>query len=108
MENEWGAARRHATPARAWGAQGRASPERPTGTWGDTWRPSRLDLGGQVRDDEELGLAHPVVRIGGHEPQRLAHDGGRGVLMPENPAFEPIEMTDGRILGTVVAVLRKL
>jgi repressor LexA len=40
--------------------------------------------------------------------KRLAHEGGRVILMPENPAFEPIEMTEGRILGTVVAVLRKL
>jgi repressor LexA len=40
--------------------------------------------------------------------KRLGHDGARVMLMPENPAFEPIEMVDGRILGKVVAVLRKL
>jgi len=40
--------------------------------------------------------------------KRLGHDGPRVVLIPENPDFEPIEMSDGRILGTVVAVLRKL
>ncbi len=33
---------------------------------------------------------------------------GRIQLVPENPKMEPIEMTDGQILGKVVAVLRKL
>jgi len=40
--------------------------------------------------------------------KRLGHDGGHVILIPENPAYEPIEMPDGRIMGTVVAVLRKL
>ena len=40
--------------------------------------------------------------------KRLGHDGGRVMLIPENPAYDPIEMPDGRILGKVVAVLRKL
>ena len=40
--------------------------------------------------------------------KRLGHDGPRVVLIPENPALEPFEMTDGRILGKVVAVLRRL
>jgi SOS-response transcriptional repressor LexA len=30
------------------------------------------------------------------------------MLIPENPVLEPFEMTDGRILGKVVAVLRSL
>jgi SOS-response transcriptional repressor LexA len=30
------------------------------------------------------------------------------MLIPENPALSPFEMPDGRILGKVVAVLRKL
>jgi SOS-response transcriptional repressor LexA len=30
------------------------------------------------------------------------------MLVPENPALSPFEMTDGRVLGKVVAVLRKL
>ena len=34
--------------------------------------------------------------------------GARVMLIPENPALEPFEMLDGRILGKVVAVLRKL
>jgi SOS-response transcriptional repressor LexA len=30
------------------------------------------------------------------------------MLIPENPAMAPFEMVDGRILGRVVAVLRRL
>jgi len=40
--------------------------------------------------------------------KRLRRRGGRVTLHPENPAFSPIQMTEGRILGKVVAVLRKL
>jgi repressor LexA len=40
--------------------------------------------------------------------KRLGHDGGRVMLIPENPALEPFEMADGRILGRVVAVLRRM
>lgn len=40
--------------------------------------------------------------------KRLGHDGARVLLIPENPGLEPFEMRDGRILGRVVAVLRKL
>jgi repressor LexA len=40
--------------------------------------------------------------------KRLGHDGPRAMLIPENPAFEPFELADGRILGKVVAVLRRL
>ena len=40
--------------------------------------------------------------------KRLGHEGSRVMLIPENPALEPFEMPDGRILGKVVAVLRKL
>lgn len=40
--------------------------------------------------------------------KRLRRQGGRISLVPENPAFSPIEMTEGRIVGKVVAVLRKL
>ena len=40
--------------------------------------------------------------------KRLGHDGPRAMLIPENPAFDPIELADGRILGKVVAVLRRL
>ncbi len=40
--------------------------------------------------------------------KRLRRREGKVTLHPENPAFSPIQMTDGRILGKVVAVLRKL
>jgi repressor LexA len=40
--------------------------------------------------------------------KRLGHDGPHVMLIPENPAMSPFEMIDGRILGKVVAVLRKL
>jgi repressor LexA len=40
--------------------------------------------------------------------KRLGHDGARVMLIPENPTLAPFEMLDGRILGKVVAVLRKL
>jgi repressor LexA len=40
--------------------------------------------------------------------KRLGHDGERVMLIPENPSLEPFEMVEGRILGKVVAVMRKL
>lgn len=40
--------------------------------------------------------------------KRLRREGSKVVLVPENPALQPFEMTDGRVLGKVVAVLRKL
>lgn len=40
--------------------------------------------------------------------KRLGHDGSRVMLIPENPSLEPFEMPDGRILGKVVSVLRRL
>jgi repressor LexA len=40
--------------------------------------------------------------------KRLQRERGRVMLVPENPRLEPFEMTEGRILGKVVAVLRRL
>jgi repressor LexA len=40
--------------------------------------------------------------------KRFHREDGRVVLVPENPAFEPTPLKAGRILGKVVAVLRKL
>ena len=40
--------------------------------------------------------------------KRLGHDGANAMLLPENPAFESLELADGRILGKVVAVLRRV
>jgi repressor LexA len=40
--------------------------------------------------------------------KRFRREGDKVVLVPENPTMEPFVVTDGRILGKVVAVLRKL
>jgi repressor LexA len=40
--------------------------------------------------------------------KRFHREGEAVVLVPENPAMEPFAVTDGQILGKVVAVLRKL
>jgi repressor LexA len=41
--------------------------------------------------------------------KRLRRTGGKVTLVPENPAMEPFDMPPGgRVLGVVVAVLRKL
>ena len=40
--------------------------------------------------------------------KRLRRDRERVLLVPENPTMQPIEMTEGRIAGRVVAVLRRL
>jgi repressor LexA len=40
--------------------------------------------------------------------KRLRLEKGRVILVPENPTLEPFEISDGSILGVVVAVLRKL
>lgn len=40
--------------------------------------------------------------------KRLHREGARVVLVPENPTMEAFEMTQGRLLGKVVAVLRRL
>lgn len=41
--------------------------------------------------------------------KRLRRSRGRALLVPENPAYDPIPMeADARIVGRVVAVLRKL
>ncbi|HLB61445.1 MAG TPA: transcriptional repressor LexA [Actinomycetota bacterium] len=40
--------------------------------------------------------------------KRFHREDGRVLLLPENPSLEPLEMPDGRIVGKVVAVLRKL
>lgn len=39
--------------------------------------------------------------------KRLRRENDAVFLVPENPAFQPIEFRDGRILGRVIGVLRK-
>jgi repressor LexA len=64
------------------------------------------------QDAADAGDIVAVLMPGPAEPEatvkRLRLDGDRVILVPENPDFEPFEMTDGSILGKVVAVLRKL
>jgi repressor LexA len=40
--------------------------------------------------------------------KRFQRSDGKVVLVAENPAYEPIEMASGRILGKVIAVLRRV
>jgi repressor LexA len=40
--------------------------------------------------------------------KRLHKKDGRVILVPENPSMEPFEMTEGNILGKIVAVLRRV
>lgn len=65
------------------------------------------------QDDAEEGDIVAALVPGPAEDEatvkRLRRSRGIVTLHPENPAFEPIELgPQGRILGTVVAVLRKL
>jgi repressor LexA len=39
--------------------------------------------------------------------KRLRRDNGQVFLVPENPAFQPIEVRELKVLGRVIGVLRK-
>jgi repressor LexA len=64
------------------------------------------------QDDASTGDIVVAVMPGPAEDEatvkRLSRRGSKVVLVPENPRLEPFEMTDGRIAGKVVAVLRRL
>jgi repressor LexA len=64
------------------------------------------------QDSADEGDIVAALLVGAAEDEatvkRLHRDRDRIMLVPENPTFEPIELADGRILGKVVAVLRKL
>jgi len=65
------------------------------------------------QDDAEDGDVVAALVPGPAEDEatvkRLRRQKGRVLLVPENPAYEPVELaSEGRILGKVVAVLRKL
>jgi repressor LexA len=66
----------------------------------------------RAQDDADDGDIVAALLPGPAEDEatvkRLGRTHGRPMLFPENPAFEPYEMTGGRILGKVVAVLRRL
>ncbi|GIV00251.1 MAG: LexA repressor [Actinomycetota bacterium] len=67
----------------------------------------------RAQEDADDGDIVAVLLPGPAEPEatvkRLRRREGRVWLVPENPAMEPFEMDpEGRILGRVVAVLRKV
>jgi len=62
----------------------------------------------QARDGEIVAALLPGPAEEEATVKRLGHDGPRVLLLPENPSYKPLEMQDGRILGKVVAVLRRL
>ena len=66
----------------------------------------------RAQDDADDGDVVAALLPGPAEDEatvkRFGHAHGKPMLIPENPAFEPFEMTGGRILGKVVAVLRRL
>jgi repressor LexA len=62
----------------------------------------------QARDGDIVAALLPGPAEDEATVKRLGHDGPRAILLPENPAYQPLEMLDGRILGKVVAVLRRL
>jgi len=71
--------------------------------------PFSVSWQGALRIDAE-GLYEIEAR--GSGPYSVRLDGAVlfevASVVPENPAMEPMEMTDGSILGRVTAVLRKL
>jgi repressor LexA len=64
------------------------------------------------QDDAQSGDIVAAVLPGPGEDEatvkRLKRRGSRIVLVPENPAMEPSDLTDGLIVGKVVAVLRRV
>ncbi|HEX9377131.1 MAG TPA: transcriptional repressor LexA [Actinomycetota bacterium] len=65
------------------------------------------------QDDCDDGDIVAVIQPGPAEDEatvkRLRREGGRVVLVPENPSMEPFEMAEGgRVLGRVVAVLHRV
>ncbi|HPW18715.1 MAG TPA: transcriptional repressor LexA [Candidatus Aminicenantes bacterium] len=62
---------------------------------------------------ERTGLANSgdmvvaMLEDGSVTLKRLRRDNGRVFLVPENPAYQPIEAPSARILGRVIGVMRK-
>src|SRR5437867_605683 len=64
-----------------------------------------------VRQQEAAEDGEVVAALVGDEEatvKRLSRRGGRVRLLAENPAYEPLEPDEVRVLGKVVAVLRKV
>jgi repressor LexA len=62
----------------------------------------------EARDGDIVAALLPGPAEDEATVKRLGHDGDRVMLIPENPRLKPFEMTEGRLLGKIVAVLRKL
>jgi len=64
------------------------------------------------QDDADDGDIVAAILPGPAEDEatvkRLRRRGDRVELVPENPAFDPLDIGDGRVVGKVVAVLRRL
>jgi repressor LexA len=64
------------------------------------------------QDSAQEGDIVAALLVGAAEDEatvkRFHRVNGGVMLVPENASFEPIELADGRILGKVVALLRKL
>jgi repressor LexA len=78
-------------------------------------------VGDQIAEDDYVVVREQPTADNGdivaalvpsYEPEatikRLAIGGDRVLLLPANPAYEPIEADDMRILGRVVTVLRRI
>ncbi len=64
---------------------------------------------GTAEDGDVVAVLLPGPAEDEATVKRLRRQRGKIVLVPENPAMHPFDMhPDGRILGKVVAVLRKL
>jgi repressor LexA len=63
-----------------------------------------------VRQQPTAEEGEIVAALVGEEAtvKRLSRAGGRVRLLPENPAYDPIEPDEATVLGKVVAVLRRL
>ena len=60
-----------------------------------------------ARDGDIVAALLPGVAEDEATVKRLRRSGGGLLLVPENPAMEPIQLGDGRVLGKVVALLRR-
>ena len=62
----------------------------------------------EARDGEIVAAVLPGPAEDEATVKRLRRQDGRVMLVPENPTMEPFELLSGRVLGKVVAVLRKI
>ena len=61
-----------------------------------------------ARDGEIVAALLPGIAEEEATVKRFRREDGRVMLVPENDSMEPFEMIDGRIVGVVTAVMRKV